>query len=88
VTGSEPLNLVGRARLGRTRLMTVPGWLAVPRLAGDVREARLACGRAADSLDELTARATGELPAASPVQGLLGVHAWGAGRMGVRTGQR
>jgi predicted transcriptional regulator len=65
VTGKELLELIGRPSLAYTTLMTVLGRLAGKGLAVRVADGRVMRYRAAGDLDELTAKAIGELLAAA-----------------------
>jgi predicted transcriptional regulator len=65
VTGRELLERIGRPDLAYTTLMTVVGRLVDKGLAERVPEGRVVRYRAAGDLDELTAKAIGELLAAA-----------------------
>jgi predicted transcriptional regulator len=65
VTGRELLQRIGRPALAYTTLMTVLGRLVDKGLAERVPDGRAARYRAAGDLDELTAKAIGELLAAA-----------------------
>jgi predicted transcriptional regulator len=61
VTGKELLERIGRPSLAYTTLMTVLGRLVGKGLAERVADGRVVRYRAAGDLDELTAKAIGEL---------------------------
>jgi predicted transcriptional regulator len=61
VTGKELLERIGRPSLAYTTLMTVLGRLVSKGLAERVADGRVVRYRAAGDLEELTARAIGEL---------------------------
>jgi predicted transcriptional regulator len=65
VTGRELLERIGRPSLAYTTLMTVLGRLVAKGLAQRVADRRVVRYRAAGDLDELTAKAIGELLAAA-----------------------
>jgi predicted transcriptional regulator len=65
VTGKELLERIGRPSLAYTTLMTVLGRLVSKGLAERVPDGRAVRYRAAGDLDELTAKAIGELLAAA-----------------------
>lgn len=65
VTGKDLLERIGRPSLAYTTLMTVVGRLVTKGLAERVPDGRVVRYRAAGDLDELTARAIGELLAAA-----------------------
>jgi predicted transcriptional regulator len=65
VTGKELLERIGRPSLAYTTLMTVLGRLVGKGLAERVADGRVIRYRAAGDLEELTAKAIGELLAAA-----------------------